>query len=187
MKQERDVLDWVRREGIGVVAHTVQEAADVSETKMAEMKANIERRPENRAVFEVRDLIFRAVGVPVPGEETKERDVEKEEEEEEEMPRVVDMSEMDLPDPEAVLRVKKNSGRGIHVREEQSAEMRRMRSSPDADGVRLSTRQSSLSPKTITMSRSKTDDDEKRETLPDSRAVRDLGARADDPKQDIGD
>lgn len=58
MRQERDVLDWVRQAGIGIVARTPKEAAAVTVEQMASMRQAIAALPPNRAIFEVRDLIL---------------------------------------------------------------------------------------------------------------------------------
>lgn len=58
MKQERDVLDWVRRQQVGVVAHSEEAAARISQEEIAQMRQRIAQKPPNRAVFEVRDLIL---------------------------------------------------------------------------------------------------------------------------------
>lgn len=58
MKQEKDVLSWVRRHGVGVVVRSERDAAKVSEAQIKEMREKIMKMPRNRAVFEVRDLIL---------------------------------------------------------------------------------------------------------------------------------
>lgn len=69
MKQEKDVLDWVRRERIGIVARSVQEAANVTLAQIEDMRQAISDKPANRAVFEVRDLILCKLEFPVPSSE----------------------------------------------------------------------------------------------------------------------
>lgn len=65
MKQEKDVLDWVRRHRIGVVVRTPEEAADVSIAQIKSMHARVRQMTPNNAVFEVRDLILQSVDVPL--------------------------------------------------------------------------------------------------------------------------
>lgn len=64
MKQEKDVLDWVRRHRIGVVVRTPEEAAEVSVSQIKSMNARVNQMPPNNAVFEARDLIVEAIGLP---------------------------------------------------------------------------------------------------------------------------
>ena len=65
MKQERDVLDWVRGAGIARIAHNPAEAAaSISRREIDRMRRQIAELPPNRAVFEVRDLILSALPVP---------------------------------------------------------------------------------------------------------------------------
>lgn len=63
MKQEKDVLDWVRRHRIGIVVKTPEEAADVSVAQIKCLHARVNQMPPNNAVFEVRDLILGSVGL----------------------------------------------------------------------------------------------------------------------------
>ncbi|GJQ08795.1 hypothetical protein GpartN1_g586.t1 [Galdieria partita] len=53
MEQERAVAAWVRRHGVGKVVSSLESAATVSYEEILHLKENVERLPENRAVFEV--------------------------------------------------------------------------------------------------------------------------------------
>lgn len=67
MQQERDVLAWVRRNEIGQIVHTDREAAAITFDTITTMKEHIAAQRENRAVFEVRDLILKSLGFdPLP-------------------------------------------------------------------------------------------------------------------------
>lgn len=57
MSQEKDVVSWVRENGVGMVVSNVAEAAAVSRQQMRTLRDNIRRLPKNRAVFEVHDLL----------------------------------------------------------------------------------------------------------------------------------
>lgn len=61
MRQEKDVVAWVRDTGVGLVVRTPQEAALVSRSQMQMMRDNIRRLPPNKAVFEVHALITAAL------------------------------------------------------------------------------------------------------------------------------
>lgn len=65
MQQEKDVLDWVQRQRIGIVARSEQEAASVSLAEIAEMQERIAQMPPNNAVFQVRDLILQSTKLPM--------------------------------------------------------------------------------------------------------------------------
>lgn len=64
MKQEKDVLDWVQREGIAKIAHNTQQAASITGEEIEQMQDRINGLPPNRAVFQVRDLILAALEPP---------------------------------------------------------------------------------------------------------------------------
>lgn len=63
MKQERDVLDWVRRYGIGRVARDEDDAVRNLAADLQPLRDNIRKLPTNRAVFEVSDLVLDQLGV----------------------------------------------------------------------------------------------------------------------------
>lgn len=53
MEQERAVAAWVRRHGVGKVVNNLESAANISYEEILHLKENVERLPENRAIFEV--------------------------------------------------------------------------------------------------------------------------------------
>lgn len=57
MSQEKDVVAWVRENGVGFVVRNALEAATITRNQMELMRENIRRLPKNRAVFEVHDLL----------------------------------------------------------------------------------------------------------------------------------
>lgn len=64
MKQERDVLDWVRRHRVGIVVKTAEEAADVSVAQMKHLNQRVAEMRANEAVFEARDIILQSISLP---------------------------------------------------------------------------------------------------------------------------
>ncbi len=70
MRQEKDVVAWVRETGVGLVVRNAKEASMVSRHQMELMRENIRRLPDNEAVFEVRDLLAHCA---ISGEPPKQR------------------------------------------------------------------------------------------------------------------
>ena len=60
MRQEKDVVGWVRETGVGLVVRNAKEASTVSRHQMEMMRENIRRLPNNEAVFEVHELVVEA-------------------------------------------------------------------------------------------------------------------------------
>ncbi|KAJ8902752.1 hypothetical protein NDN08_006072 [Rhodosorus marinus] len=57
MDQERSVMNWVEENNLGVSATKAQEAAEVSKERIMEMQRAVDALPENRAVFEVAEIV----------------------------------------------------------------------------------------------------------------------------------
>lgn len=56
-------MKWVEAHGVGYSAATVEHAASVTKTQIAELQKKVNNLPENRAIFEVVDLVEqRALG-----------------------------------------------------------------------------------------------------------------------------
>lgn len=164
MKQEKDVLDWVRREGIGMVVRTPSDAAKITQNEITEMKERIACRPGNDAVFQVGEIILNAVGLEIP--QTDEGN-----EEESPGPTEADIGAMNL-NPKA-----SGSSRNRTRRQSESKEGQRRTEAgflKEGTGSRRERRASSLSPTTITAPSSR-GEGKRRETLPNSWAVYSLG------------
>jgi len=57
MDQERSVMQWVEANNLGVSATRAQEAAEVSKERIMDMQRAVDALPENRAVFEVAEIV----------------------------------------------------------------------------------------------------------------------------------
>ena len=64
MKQERDVLDWVRSKGVGMVARRALDATSITSQQITTMRSRIGSLPKNRAVFEVTDMVLEELNHP---------------------------------------------------------------------------------------------------------------------------
>lgn len=62
MKQEKDVVAWVRDSGVGLVVRNIQQAGKISRSQMDLMSDNIRRMPKNEGVFEVQELLMKTLG-----------------------------------------------------------------------------------------------------------------------------
>lgn len=176
MKQEKDVLDWVRREGIGLVVRTSTDAAKITREQMVEMKERIACRPANDAVFRVGEMILDAVGLKVP---RTEEDYAKESP----GPAEADIGAMDLSSTA--------SGSAVNRTRRQSESGRRQQGT-NADFLSQHTslwrerRASSQSPTTITALSSRGEGAKKRDSLPSRRAVYPLRKQAEKAAQTLG-
>lgn len=61
MKQERDVMDWVRRKGVGKVVRRVEDAVTIQREEIEHMERNIAAGGNNDALFKVTELIMDAL------------------------------------------------------------------------------------------------------------------------------
>eukprot|EP00177_Eucheuma_denticulatum_P008116 GFKZ01014784.1.p1 GENE.GFKZ01014784.1~~GFKZ01014784.1.p1 ORF type:complete len:486 (-),score=58.27 GFKZ01014784.1:617-1903(-) len=174
MKQEKDVLDWVRREKIGLVVRSPQDAAKITVSQMAEMKERVTSRPENDAVFQVGEMILNAMGLQVSkSDNDTAQDVNK--------PPEADIADMDLGAevPSVVAtRGTRRSSAPAHGRYDVEA-------SDAAQGVgsRREGRANSLSPTTITALPPRATDGDTPQPLPSSRASYTLRKKVDEPSQ----
>lgn len=168
MKQEKDVLDWVRRAGIGMVVRSPADAAKITAHQMAEMKLHITSQAENRAVFEVGDLIFNALGYRVPSNDDCE---DGDSDSCTRLPQEADIGEMDVG-----VQVSQSTARregkqpSIHTSDEDHS-INKISSREGAAVSRRSGRPNPRSPTTITALPARRPGTERQHTLPGSRAV----------------
>lgn len=151
MKQEKDVLDWVRRSSIGMVVRTPKEAARITIHQMADMKERITSQDQNRAVFEVGELIFNALGYRLPSKSDCEDD---DREKSPLLPQQADIGHMDLSDqvPQSIVSCarKLSSMPSSIYSSDESRGFESVRSREGVAGSRRSGRAKALSPTTIT-------------------------------------